>query len=258
MRKLAMLFGGLLVLSTLTASDARAGKGDDDDKKKKKKDEGIELTGIDAFDSVFSRVSEIDSLLSDVDAQLRTGKHNLNLALDLKKGTPISDGLAELQERAGGKLTAALNEQGIPQLTAADAVPTDVQSAIDAVNGLTANLTTSLTDVQNLVPELDKIGKDVQKMPDRLKDEFANQSGTDLLDTLFTLPKTTKALTHDIDVTTGLADRTTSLTGRMTDILGTVQQQFPAGAAAPAGAHPVHPAPTTTPSKNKTTRKYPS
>src|SRR5687767_8625177 len=83
MRGLGKALVVMLVLS-VAAADASA----KDDKKKKEKATGIEETGIEAFDKVFNRVGEIDALLADAESQLRSGKRNLNTALELKKGTP--------------------------------------------------------------------------------------------------------------------------------------------------------------------------
>src|SRR5688500_12959128 len=93
----------LLAASPAMAKDKAKGKG------KGKEDEGIQLTGIEAFDDVFQRVGEIDKRLTKAEAQLRDGKNSLNEALDLKKGTPLADGLNELKNRAGNKLELSLD-----------------------------------------------------------------------------------------------------------------------------------------------------
>lgn len=218
----------VLLAGALVASPAWAGKKDAKGKGKGKDDDGILLTGIEAFDDVFVRVGEIDARLTSAESQLRVAKKNLNTALDLKKGTPLADGLAELADRAEGQLTLAIGEQKIPKLQATDAVPSNVQSAVDAVNLLTTNLTTSIADLQALGPEIDGLVKATRTMPTKLKEEFSDSAG--LLEKLFELPKTTKALSRDISITTGLPDRTANLTGRMTDLLGVVHTEF-----APAG-----------------------
>lgn len=213
------VWGFLVIGSLVFGGDAFA---KDKKKKKDKEDEGIQMTGIEAFDSVFKRVGEIDGRLAASEAELRTGKGNLNTALELKRGTPISDGIAELQDRAAGKVSLAVNKQAMPKLTVDQAVPSNVQSAVDAVNAMTVNFSTSLTELAALAPEIDGLVKETRKMPARLKDEFDGGA----LDMLFTLPKVSKALTHDIDITTGLAARSTSVTTRMTDVLGVVQSEF--------------------------------
>lgn len=231
-----MRFARFVLVLGLVASVSGDAFAKDKDKDKKKKDEGIQETGIESFDAVFLRVDEIDGHLVSADQQLRTGKRNLNTALELKKGTPISDGLAELQARAGDQLQLTLNEKAVPQLTVKDAVPTNVQSAVDAVNGLTLNMSTSLTDLTALQPEIEGLVGEVTAMPARLKDEFSGGS-SNIVQQLVSLPKASKALTHDIDFTLGLADRTTSLTTRMTDLMSVVTTTFtPAAGTQPGKA----------------------
>lgn len=223
---------GWMILGWLLSSVSADAK--DDKKKKGKEDEGILMTGLPAFDSVFTRVGEIDRRLSASEGQLRSGKNNLNSALDLKRGTPISDGLAELRDRAEGKVSLAVDKQAMPKLKVDQAVPSNVQAAVDAVNAMSGNFATSLTELRALAPEIDGLVKESKKMPARLKDEFAADGGG-VIDKLFTLPKVSKALTHDIGITTGLADRTTSLTSRMTDVLGVVQTEFGGRSSHPGG-----------------------
>lgn len=215
----AMLVGALVL--GLGTDDAFARK-----HRKGRNHDAIALTGIQSFDRVFARVGEIDRLLASAESELRTGKRNLNAALELKRGTPLTQGLAELQHRAKGKLGRAMDGR-VPKLHATDAVPSNVSNAVDAVNGLAENLTASLADVQALAPEIERLVNDAQKLPDRLKAEFTRTNGAGLVDLVLKLPKTTKALTHDLEITTGLADRTTALTARMTEVLGVLNKEFP-------------------------------
>ncbi|MCA9490146.1 MAG: hypothetical protein KC621_09485 [Myxococcales bacterium] len=228
-----MRSAGLIVcvLSLLVAGDAFGAS--KSKKSKNKADTGVQETGIEAFDSVFARVGEIDAQLTSTETELRTGKRNLNSALDLQRGTPLTDGITELQKRAEGKLQVTLTKGNVPTLSATDAIPTNVQSAVDAVNALSLNMTTSLTGMQSLVPEIQGLIDEAGHMPDRLKDEFSGGSAN-LVDQLFKLPKTTKALKADIDLTMGLDDRAMSLTNRMTDLLDLVTTEFAPG---PSNGH---------------------
>lgn len=223
-RRLQLLFSVLLLASALGASDAFAkdkakGKG-----KGKGEDVGIQMTGIEAFDSVFKKVGQIDRKLVQSENQLRTGKNNLNAALDLKKGTPLSDGLAELKRRAGNKVELAAGNGAVPKLAVKDAVPSNVANAVNAVNSMTENFAASITELTGLAPEIDQLVKQTGKMPSRLKSEFAKDSN--IIERIFKLPKTAKALTNDIKITSGLPDRTTSLTNRMTEVLDVVYSEF--------------------------------
>ncbi|MEQ1504650.1 MAG: hypothetical protein ABMB14_20590 [Myxococcota bacterium] len=197
--------------------------------KEKSKDkyegEGILPTGIESFDSVFGRVGEIDKSLTKSDNQLKSAKTNLNTALGLKKGTPVTDGLAELQKRGEGKLSVAVDKQAVPKLTVTDAVPSNVQSAVDAVNVMTVNFSSSLTELTALKPEIDGLVKQTSKMPMRLKDEFS-EGGASIIDTLIDLPKTSKALSHNVSLTAGMPERAANLTTRFTEILSVVSTDF--------------------------------
>ncbi|MCB9685759.1 MAG: hypothetical protein H6735_12025 [Alphaproteobacteria bacterium] len=229
-----MRSAGLIVcvLSLLVAGDA-FGASKDKNAKKKKTDTGVQETGIEAFDAVFARVGEIDAQLTSTESELRTGKRNLNTALDLQRGTPLTDGIAELQKRAEGKLQVTMAKGNVPKLSATDAIPSNVQSAVDAVNALSLNMTTSLTDMESLVPEIQGLIDEAGQMPDRLKDEFSGGTAN-IVDQLFKLPKTTKALKADIDLTLGLDDRAMSLTNRMTDLLDLVTTEFAPGGSGPS------------------------
>ena len=223
-RRLQLLFSVLLLASALGAGDAFAKEKGKGKGKGKDEDAGIQMTGIEAFDSVFKKVGQIDRKLTQSEHQLRTGKNNLNAALDLKRGTPLTDGLAELKRRAGNKVELAAGSGAVPKLAVKDAVPSNVANAVNAVNSMTENFAASINELTSLTPEIEQLVKQTSKMPSRLKTEFAKDSN--LIERLFKLPKTTKALTNDIKITTGLADRTTSLTNRMTEVLDVVYSEF--------------------------------
>ena len=232
----------LFVASALGLTPAFA-KGKDKGKgKDKDEDAGIQLTGIEAFDSTFKRVGQIDRKLASSEKQLKTGKNNLNTALGLKKGTPVEDGIAELKKLAGNKVSLATNTGSVPKLKATDAVPSNVEQAILAVNDMTEGFAAAVADLTSLAPEIDGLVKDTTKMPGRLKTEFS-KGGASIFEKLFELPKTTKKLNNNIGITKGLPGRANSVSGRMTEVLDLVTSQFggkstpkaPSGGKAPAG-----------------------
>lgn len=189
--------------------------------KGKKKDGGVQKTGIASIDQVMTRLEAVDDTLSSVETSLRSGKNNLNTALQLEKGTPLKDAIADLQRQAGNKL--ALVQKGkVPQLAVTDAVPANVQQAVDGLNGLLSDLTSSLDDLQALPSQVSALVNESKGLPMKLKDDFDG----DLLATLFALPKATSALNSDLDLITGLPDRVTSVTSRTTEILSLVSSSF--------------------------------
>src|SRR5690349_9929144 len=112
----------------------------------------IEMTGLASFDEVFTRVAAIDEQLATAKKMLTSANIDLNAALGLANGTPIKDGLADLQAKADGKLSVAM-EGTMPKLSATDAVPANVQSAIDAVNGMVTGITGSIAALETIPAE---------------------------------------------------------------------------------------------------------
>jgi uncharacterized membrane protein YgcG len=197
------------------------------DKPRKKKD-GIQVTGIKSFDKVFKEVGAIDNRLASAETELRLGRTNLNAALGLPKGTPFADALADLQNKAGGNLRLGLSNGAIPKLEAADAVPANVQNALDGFNGFTENITSSITDVKNLSKDISGLVDATTKMPQNLIAEFSKSSGggVNIIEKLFILPGAVKATGHNIKIVTGLDDRVTGLSHRMTDLVDVVNSSF--------------------------------
>lgn len=226
MRKLLVL---AVVLTGLVLSSSAFAKA-----KKKGKDEGIIPTGIASFDRVFDRVDAIDGRLSRSEKQVRTSKSNLNTALGLKRNAPVSTALNQLQNKAQGKVKLALDNKAVPKLQVTDAVPANVQKAVDAVNSMTTNFSTTLDELTGMAPEIDQLVKETRKMPTNLKKEFSKRNDG-LLDQIIKLPKAAKALTHDIGVTKGLSGRATSLTREMNGVLGLVRSEFGGGGGGSGG-----------------------
>jgi len=230
----SLSFGIVVSLSLSVQAMAKDKDKDKDDHgdKGKGSETHVQMTGIDAFDSVFKQVDGIDHTLSSIEGQLRDSKNNLNTALALKKGTSVADGLTELKSRAGNKVSLAMDKGTIPKLEANDALPSNVKNAVDAVNQMTSNFGLSIDQLTGLQPDMEKLVKQTGKMPGRLIDEFKKGGNSGLLDRLFKLPKVAKALKGDLAVTAGLPDRAQGIQDRMNDILGTVEGSF--------GNGPVH------------------
>jgi hypothetical protein len=129
-----MVRSATLALSLMLAAPALAAK-DKDKKDKAEERPTIELCGLASFDEVFTKVAAIDEQLAAARQLLTTANRDLNTALELEKGTPLQDGLADLKAEAEGKLTVAM-EGTVPKLQAKNAVPANLQAAIDAVNGM--------------------------------------------------------------------------------------------------------------------------
>lgn len=206
------------------ASKKKAASGSKKSESGKKAKSGrskIEKTGIASIDSVFTQVAAIDSTLAGVESSLRSGKVNLNTALALEKGTPIEDAIASLQKTAGNKLTV-VQKGKMPQLAVTDAVPANVQQAVDGLNGLLNDLTSSVDDLRAMPAQVQALVNESKSLPKKLQNEFQG----DLLGSLFAMPKAMSALNTDIAILTGLPARVTSVTSRSTEIIGLVSSTF--------------------------------
>jgi len=139
-----------------------------------------------------------------------------------------ADALADLQNKAEGNLRLGLSGGGIPKLEATDAIPSNVQKAVDGFNGFTTNLTSSLDDVGQVSKDISHLVNATSKMPANLMQEFSKSSnGTiGLIEKLFILPKAIKNTTHNVKVVAGLDDRVSLLNHRIQDLVGTVQNSF--------------------------------
>lgn len=205
----------LLAMALMGAAPAHA-------KKDKKKDKGIQETGIEAFDKVFSDVGSIDARLSNASKVLSSAKKELNTTLGLKKGTPLSDAIKELNTRADGKIGLAMNGK-VPKLEPTDAVPTDVQTGIDSVNQMNTDIVTAIADLTQASKDVSSLVKQTKTFPKEIKNEF---EGEGLLDKIFKMPKAAKATGHNLGITKELPKKTESVLGRMQDIEQTVRSEF--------------------------------
>lgn len=134
----------LAALVTLGVSaDAEAGK-------KKKKNKGGDTTTEEAADKDSDGIQILDTGLEDVDSFFAAAKApigtltstrqgidklqlDLNTALGLAEGTPLADAIADLKSKAGDSLTVAMDGT-MPKVTASDAAPENVTTAVDALN----------------------------------------------------------------------------------------------------------------------------
>jgi hypothetical protein len=198
--------------------------------KDKDKDEGkdgpeerpvIEMTGFASFDEVFTKVAAIDEQLSTARKMLTTANNDLNTALELEKGTPLKDGLADLRSKADGKLAVAM-EGTVPKLSATDAVPANVQAAIDAVNGMVAGITGSIEALTAIPAEAAALATETAAFPARIKEE-ATAAGLKPTE----IPGKLAIVKKDVEITAGLPEKATQIVERMTTLVTTVSALAP-------------------------------
>jgi len=215
-RPMRRWIGTMMLAVALTAPGPALAK-----KKGKGKNNGIQITGIESFDDVFADVKSMDKRLTSANKLLGNAKKELNTALGLKEGTPLKDGIAELRTRADGKIGLGMKGK-IPTLEATDAVPTDVQTGIDAVNQLNSDLVTSIEDLLQVSKDIQSVVKKSKAFPSQVSKEFDGG----LLEKIFKMPKAAKATVHNLGITKELPGKTKKVLTRMQDIEKTVRGEF--------------------------------
>lgn len=214
---LAILLG-LLALWLVAPQPAAAGKGG-----KEKSDNDwaeIEHVGIPSMDQVFARVKEMQSSITTVESSLQRADREVGTALGLPEGTPLADAIADLEQRAQGKLDVVV-EGGTPKLVASEAVPGNVQEAIDALNGFTADMEQSVTALQEIPSQAQAIVPDVQALPAKLPSE-AKDLGAKLTE----IPKMLSAVKNNVDATLQTPARAEAALSELSTVLNTITSSF--------------------------------
>jgi hypothetical protein len=112
----------------------------------------ITNSGIPEMDEVFTKAATIQDTVAGQTGKVCTARGQLNSALGVAADAPIKTALADLQTKAAGKLQVAM-DGAKPSLKATDAVPANVQAAIDAVNALIDTSAEAAKETAGLLPE---------------------------------------------------------------------------------------------------------
>ena len=207
MRKLAislrlvgsLLMGGALVATAAVEPPAFA--------KKDKEVEYVKIkkTGIKEFDDIFMQVKDIQDVLQDVEKAINSSSKDLATALGLSADTPFSTAVADLKEKAQGKITV-VQSGTVPTLAATDAVPGNVQAGMDAVNH-------GIAEVANAADGL-------KSLPNKMTALASSASSIDMTAALNTIKSKTSSLGEATDLLKTLKDNvkgTTQTKDRATD-----------------------------------------
>lgn len=170
----------------------------------------IKDTGIKTVDETFAKAKAPVESVMKARSEIDNLQKNLITALGLTEGTPFADALADLKTKAAGKITAGIDAKGMPELKPGDAVPANVQTAIDAVNNGFAAAGAAVAALSELPAQFQAIAADAQKYGDPavLKDLAADNPAAMLkapktiagnVSTLSKAPEEIKALAHSLD-----------------------------------------------------------
>ena len=178
----------------------------------------MKMVGVPGVDNVFSQANDPLKNISDAKAKLASLNTNLATALALPEGTPFADALADLKAKGEGKLAMAIDEKGMPKLSASDAVPENVQTALDAVNQ-------GVSDVQSAIELLAAV-------PDQCKEVASAATG--ISPSSFTgagvsptqVPKMMKTVQGNIKTLGMVPDEVKSVVDAAASVMTTLKDSF--------------------------------
>jgi hypothetical protein len=178
----------------------------------------IKPTGVADVDAVYAKAEAPLGTVKSVRAHITDMRTHMTTALGLADGTPIADALADLDQKAGDTIMVTMNSQGLPQLKPSDAVPANVQSAVDAFN-------TGMVDIQKSAENLGEIPgqlKEIMVAASAIDTDSLTQSGVSAT----AIPKAMKTVDHNNKVLRSATTEVEAIRGELDAMRTTVQAVF--------------------------------
>lgn len=182
----------------------------------------IKLTKIAEFDPTLSDAKSIHDSLSVMETKLRDANKGLATTLKMPETTSIDEMLGELKKRANNKITVGLEKGRVPKLKASDAVPSDVQAGIDAVNAMMDDLGAGLEQVEAMPAKVQGLISSAKSFPGQLNPDLVKKNGL----TAAELPKIAKTLGTDVKAIEATPERIKGVTDQTLNMFSKVQSTF--------------------------------
>lgn len=192
---------------------------------KRKRTRSIQMTGVNSFDKVFKKARKANKRLKSAEKNLRESKVALRQTLKLGKRTTYVQGLKELKRRANGKLRVIM-VGGTPRLKATDAIPTNIQQSIDAINSLTTSMPQSIRDLKAVSRSSKQMYKQARKFPTNIQRELASSGLDGLWSIVVKSPKITKRTYKNVKVIGAMPNRAASVTSELAGISTSLVKTF--------------------------------
>lgn len=174
--------------------------------------------GIKEFDTVFKDAAKIQTTMDGIYKTLTDGRANVNTSLGVATDSPLSTALADLQTKAAGKLTVAMDGT-VPKLKASDALPANAQTGLDAVNGLVDAGKKASSDALGLKDQVTTLGKTASGFPMKVP----TMLGSLTADQVKTAPK---IVGDNAKAIKNLATNIDAITGEVTGIFDDITKTF--------------------------------
>lgn len=220
---LSLVLGLSALLVAGGSSDALAGK------RAKKGRKGkpaaaldIQHVGVQSIDHFFTDVRDIDDRLDRAQKARREGRLGINAALGLDRTTPLRDAVKELEARSKGNLGVAMTG-GVPQLTANSMLPSDLVTAMDAVNSATTGYATAIKDLTGIPKRTASLVKKSNQLPKKLKSHYVDNFNPLEIPQML---QQTKSLKNNIKVMKDLPSRSKSVVRGLNQDMGMLVETF--------------------------------
>lgn len=208
----------LLAVSGMTLTGTDAVAADEMTEEAKPFDVIMEATGSEALDSIFKKSESPIETIATVDADIKGMKAKFVESMGLTGGTPFSDALANLSEKAEGKINLAFDDNKWPTLSAADGCPDNVKESMLTLNS-------SLTEMQSAKAKLKGAGKELMVVVEEATELSSEPKNLGLKATkvpkaMVKSKKNVKSLKAGVDVTKSLVSEIRSLVKETTAAFG--------------------------------------
>ena len=194
-------------------------------KKKSKAKNKIELTGVSSLDKIFKKARTANKKLKSAEKNIRSSKKALRSALKLGKKATYKDGLRELKAKAKGKLKVVM-VGGVPTLKAKEAIPSDIQAGVDAVNRLTKTIPATIRDMKAVASASTKMVKHAKNLNRNLQKEVMAKSGSGLITMVIKIPKIAKTSTNNLRVISRMPGRAKNVSEDLGTISNSLRKTF--------------------------------
>lgn len=174
----------------------------------------VEMTGIEAFDSVFRQVKEIHDTLDRIQGRLDGATNAIAAAVGQPEGTSLAMSMWELKQQVQGPIDVKL--QGTkPVLTVGGNGSAEAQAAIQKVNGAVVEVAQLPADLAQLPPQVMKLVEACKGFPAQLNPQLLADAGLKPLE----LPKIAKVLGRNVKATAATPQRIESLAATAKGVL---------------------------------------
>lgn len=190
----------ILVATPVVAVPAHAAKSDD--AKQDKEIPSIEMTGIEAFDSIFRQVKGIHDTLDSAQGRIDGAIGRIAVAAGQPEGTSLAMSMWHIKQTAGGPIDVKL-EGTKPVLTLGGAGGAEAKGMVNAVNLAVIDVAQVPADLAQLPQQVMQLVAACKEFPAQLNPKLLADAGLKPLE----LPKIAKTLGRNVKATAATPKR---------------------------------------------------